>query len=194
MHSNGFFLKDVAGFLGGYYTFIAVMNGVAALILWRRKGQVGWALAWTAFAGAMMVLASLALSGSAELVPALPQAARSLVNRLSGPVLYTLGTTALLTILFVFRSFFVKPMVAWAILNGMLLLMGLSMADENFAAIVMKPDNVPIVGLVFCWRSSPGWPPSRPWSTTTVSLVGCRRWRRKTTRRCWSGRISCTPS
>jgi hypothetical protein len=149
MHSNGFFLKDVAGFLGGYYTFIAVMNGVAALILWRRKGQVGWALAWTAFAGAMMVLASLALSGSAELVPALPQAARSLVNRLSGPVLYTLGTTALLTILFVFRSFFVKPMVAWAILNGMLLLMGLSMADENFAAIVMKPDNVPIVGLVF---------------------------------------------
>ena len=27
--------------------------------------------------------------------------------------------------------------------------MGLSMADANFAAIVMKPDNVPIVGLVF---------------------------------------------
>jgi len=27
--------------------------------------------------------------------------------------------------------------------------MGLSMADENFASIVMKPDNVPIVGLVF---------------------------------------------
>ncbi|MEO2001687.1 MAG: hypothetical protein ABGW75_08665, partial [Pirellulales bacterium] len=30
-----------------------------------------------------------------------------------------------------------------------LLLLGLSMADENFAAIVMKPDNVPIVGLVY---------------------------------------------
>jgi len=149
MHSNGFFLKDVAGFLGGYYTFMALMNGVAALLLWRRKGQVGWALTWVAFAAAMMVLASLALSGSAELVPALPQSARTIVNSLSGPVLYTLGTTALLTILFVFRSFFVKPMVAWTILNAMLLLMGLSMADENFAAIVMKPDNVPIVGLVF---------------------------------------------
>jgi hypothetical protein len=149
MHSSGFFLKDVAGFLGGYYSFMAIMNGVAALILWRKKGQVGWALTWTVFAGAMMVLASLALSGSPELVPALPLSVRNLVNRLSGPVLYTLGTMGLLTVLYVFRDFFVRPMVAWTILNAMLVVMGLSMADENFASIVMKPDNVPIVGLVF---------------------------------------------
>jgi len=149
MHSNGLFLKDVAGFLGSYYTALAVMNGVAAYLLWKRKKEPGQALVWTVFAGVMMVLASLALSGSPGLVPALPAWLRGLVNRLSGPVLYTLGTTALLTILFVFRRFFVRPMVAWTILNGMLLLMGLSMADENFASIVMKPDNVPIVGLVF---------------------------------------------
>jgi len=149
MHSNGFFLKDVAGFLGGYYTFIALMNGVAALIFWRRKNQLGWALVWAAVAGISMVLASLALSGSAGMVPSLPLEVRTLVNRLSGPVFYTLGTTALFTALFVFRKFFVQPMVAWSLLNMLLLLMGLSMADENFAAIVMKADNVPIVGLVF---------------------------------------------
>ena len=40
-------------------------------------------------------------------------------------------------------------MAAWSVLNFTLLLLGLSMADENFAAIVMKPDNVPIVGLVY---------------------------------------------
>lgn len=148
MHSSGFFLKDVAGFLGGYYAFIAIMNGVAAFLLWQKKRNA-WAVAWAVFAGAMMILASLALSASPSLVPALPVAARSLVNSLSGPVLYTLGTTVLLVVLFVFRKFFVQPMVAWTILNVMLLLMGLSMADENFAAIVMKPDNVPIVGLVF---------------------------------------------
>ena len=51
--------------------------------------------------------------------------------------------------LFVFRAFFVKPMVAWAIWNLMLLFLGLSMTDPNFSAIVTKPDNVPIVGLVF---------------------------------------------
>jgi hypothetical protein len=149
MHSNGFFLKDVAGFLGGYYTFIAIMNGVAALILWRRKNQPGWAITWAVVASVMMVLASLALSGSASLVPSLPLSVRVLVNKLSGPVLYTLGTTALFTVLFVFRKFFVKPMVAWTILNVALVIMGLSMADENFASIVMKADNVPIVGLIF---------------------------------------------
>lgn len=149
MHSNGFFLKDVAGFLGGYYAFIAVMNGVAALILWRRKDQPGWAIVWSVVAAVSLILASLALSGSAALVPSLPLSARLLVNKMSGPVLYTLGTTALFTVLFVFRKFFVKPMVAWTVLNALLVLMGLSMADENFASIVMKPDNVPIVGLVF---------------------------------------------
>lgn len=149
MHSNGFFLSDVAGFLGGYYTFLAIMNGVAALILWRSQQRTGWAMAWAAFAGAMMILASLALSGSASMVPSLPAAIRSLVNQLSGPVLYTLGTTGFLVLLFVFRRFFVQPMVAWTVFNASLLLLGLSMADENFAAIVMKPDNVPIVGLVY---------------------------------------------
>lgn len=148
MHSSGFFLKDVAGFLGGYYAFMAIMNGVAAFLLWQQKRN-GWALVWAAFAGAMMILASLALSASSALVPALPPAARSLVNAFSGPVLYTIGTTLLLAVLFIFRTFFVQPMVAWSIFNAMLLIMGLSMADENFAAIVMKPDNVPIVGLVF---------------------------------------------
>jgi hypothetical protein len=82
-------------------------------------------------------------------VPALPDGVRKLVNQLSGPVFYTLGTLGLFAALFVFRKFFVKPMVAWSVLNVSLVLMGLSMADENFAAIVMKPDNVPIVGLVF---------------------------------------------
>ncbi|NBP87331.1 MAG: hypothetical protein EBU59_02245 [Planctomycetia bacterium] len=149
MHSNGFFLSDVAGFLGGYYTVLAVMNGVAALLMWRRQSRTVWAAVWAAYAGAMMILASLALSGSASMVPVLPLAIRNLVNDLSGPVLYTLGTTAFLVLLFVFRKFFVQPMVAWSIFNISLLLLGLSMADENFAAIVMKPDNVPIVGLVF---------------------------------------------
>ena len=149
MHSDPFFLRDVSGFLGGYYAFIALMNGVFAFLLWRRANQTGWSLVWTAFAGGMMVLASLAMSGSARWVPALPESVRSLVNTLSGPVLYSLGTVALFTVLFVFRRFFVQPMVAWAILNAALLVMGLAMADQNFAMIVMKPDNVPIVGLVF---------------------------------------------
>ena len=149
MHSPELFLKDVSGFLGGYYASIAIANAIAAVILWQKKNQPGWALVWTVFAGIMMALCGLALTGSPSLVPALPAGVRSAVNALSGPVLYTLGTTALLTVLYVFRKFFVQPMVAWTIFNVSLLAMGLSMADANFASIVMKPDNVPIVGLVF---------------------------------------------
>ena len=51
--------------------------------------------------------------------------------------------------LFLFRAFFVKPAVAWTIWNLMLLFLALSMTDPNFFAIVAKPDNVPIVALVF---------------------------------------------
>ena len=65
-------------------------------------------------------------------------------------MIYTLGTTALLVVLFVFRSVVraSRPM-AWTIWNLMLLFLGLSMPDPNFSAIVAKPDNVPIVALVF---------------------------------------------
>jgi hypothetical protein len=52
-------------------------------------------------------------------------------------------------VLYVFRAWFVKPAVAWTIWNLMLLFLGLSMPDPNFYAIVAKPDNVPIVALVF---------------------------------------------
>ncbi|TSA02105.1 MAG: hypothetical protein D4R77_13075 [Planctomycetaceae bacterium] len=152
MHSNGLFLQDVSGFLGVYYTSIALMNGVAAVLLWRNSQQKGgflWSVIWAITACVMLVLASFALSGVAEMVPALPAVVRDIVNKLSGPVIYTVGTMVMLTVLFVFREFFVKPMVAWTGLNISLIVMGLSMADENFASIVMKADNVPIVGLVF---------------------------------------------
>jgi RsiW-degrading membrane proteinase PrsW (M82 family) len=94
-----FFLTTLLGFSGGYYTFLAIMNGIAAFILWRKKNAPGWALVWSVFAGVMMILASLALSASKSMVPALPMAVRSLVNSLSGPgalhawnnLLYLLG-------------------------------------------------------------------------------------------------------
>ena len=65
------------------------------------------------------------------------------------PASYTLGSLVVLGVLYKFREFFVQPVVAWVGLNLALLFMGLSMTDVDFAAIVTKPDNVPIVGLIF---------------------------------------------
>ena len=64
MHSSGFFLNDVAGFLGGYYAFIAIMNGIAAscFVAEEECTLATWAFVWSVFAGVMMIFASLALS------------------------------------------------------------------------------------------------------------------------------------
>jgi len=48
-----------------------------------------------------------------------------------------------------YRKILTEPVVAWSILNGVLLFSGLAMTDVNFAAIITKPDNVPITMLIF---------------------------------------------
>src|SRR5688500_51840 len=65
------------------------------------------------------------------------------------PTIYTHGSLVLLGIAFLLRRILVIPWVAWLLLNLSMLLMGMSLTDQNFAAIVTKADNVPIVGLVF---------------------------------------------
>ncbi len=143
------FLDRISGFLGAFYLMLAVMNGVMALVLWKKKDEVGLALVWVAVAALFVVLSPLAASGNAGMMPQLPESVRSTVDYLTSPTIYSLGTSALLVIFFVFRRFFTRPMVAWTMLNVVLLIMGMAMTDPNFAAIVTKPDNVPIVSMVF---------------------------------------------
>lgn len=158
------FLSKVASFLGPYYILLALMNGVAALYLWRSGQDRTWlripagpgraipitnSLVWLAVAIGFVLLAPLAGTGYGPWMPRMPESWREAINRGTGPVIYSIGTVAGLVILYVFRAFFVKPVVAWAILNLMLLFLGLSMTDADFYDIVAKPDNVPIVMLVF---------------------------------------------
>ncbi|MCC7474548.1 MAG: hypothetical protein IT425_04080 [Pirellulales bacterium] len=152
------FTETVSSFLVPYYVSLAVMNGIAALWLWkvpkptstiRLFGMaVPSSLVWAAVAVGYLVLAAFSLGGQ-SLMPQVPQAFRTAVNERTGPVIYTVGTTVLLVVLYLFRAWFVKPTVAWTVWNLMLLFLGLSMPDPNFFAIVAKPDNVPIVALVF---------------------------------------------
>src|SRR5258708_21625201 len=107
------------------------------------------ALVWLLVALGYMVLASMAAGANMAMIPKMPLAFREFVNANTGPVIYSVGTTAVLLVLFIFRSWFVRPAIAWTIWNLMLLFLGLSMPDENFFAIVAKPDNVPILALVF---------------------------------------------
>jgi len=158
------FLRQISGFLGTYYLLLAVMNGVAAFLLWQGAARqrtffhlpglglpVTAAFVWLVVSLLFLLISPLAYSGDPDWMRliSLPQAVRSGINWLMDPTIYSVGSLVLLGFLFVFRRFFVQPWVAWAGLNLAMLLMGMSMTDQNFAAIVTKADNVPIVGLIF---------------------------------------------
>jgi hypothetical protein len=157
------FAESVSAFLVPYYLALAAMNGIAAYYMWQKAEPVTFfrarlpglvvpftnALLWTIVAIGYVILASLAAGANLSSMPQFPQAFRDFVNESTGPVIYSVGTTLVLVVLFLLRSWFVRPTVAWTIWNLMLLFLGLSMPDPNFYAIVAKPDNVPIVALVF---------------------------------------------
>ena len=158
------FFDLVASFLGPYYIALAMMNGLAALYLWRSGQLNAWfslpvpfvgkrfevtnALVWLLFGTVFVLLAAIA-GGGMTTWTSLPESWREAINQSTGPVVYSGGTTFVLIVLYFGRSFFVKPAVAWTIWNLMWLFLGLSMTDRNFYEIVAKPDNVPIVMLVF---------------------------------------------
>jgi len=160
------FYEMVASFLGPFYVALALMNGLAALYLWRSDQLKTWfqlplpftgksipvtnGLVWLVVALGFTFLGAMALSGG-EVVAALslPESVRDAIDNLSGPITYSLGTSVALVALYFTRSFFVKPAVAWTIWNLMWLFLGLSVTDSDFFEIVAKPDNVPIVMLVF---------------------------------------------
>ncbi len=157
------FAETVSSFLVPYYLALATMNGIAAYYMWQHREPRTYfrtrlpgmtfsftdALLWTIVAVAYVILASLAVGANLDNMPRMPEAFRDFVNQNTGPVIYTVGTTLVLFVLYIFRAWFVKPIVAWTIWNLMLLFLGLSMPDPDFYAIVAKPDNVPIVALVF---------------------------------------------
>src|SRR5207245_816483 len=109
-------LESIAGGLGIYYLILASMNAVCALYLWRNKDEPGPALIWTTVAVVFVILAPLAMSGNPAWVPQMPDFVVWLSGLLSGKtgaIVYSVGTTVAMVTMFIFRRFFVRPMVAW---------------------------------------------------------------------------------
>ncbi len=162
------FLQDISGVLVGLYVAAALVNFAAAYYWWTQRGQSPQRrvaqtqmLLWFVVGVFFSALVPLAIGGDPNLLRwiSFPASVRSLVDRIMGPTLFMVGSTTVLSVLFVFRGFFTRPAVAWAGLNLTWLCMTLALTDPDFAAIVLKPDNVPIVGLIyllgfFTWLSA----------------------------------------
>jgi hypothetical protein len=67
----------------------------------------------------------------------------------ANPIVYFVMSVSLYVLLIWWRKWLIKPTVAWTLLNAALLFMGLSLTDYDFRMIVGKPDNVPIVAMLF---------------------------------------------
>jgi hypothetical protein len=156
MHGNeDLFLRQISPFLGTYFLCLAIMNGLAAFYCWQTLKRGRLAVGWLALSLVLLVMSPFAYSGltgdpATMKVIGMPSVVKDFVDsQLANAVAYTVGTTSVLIVLFVFRRFFVQPIVAWLGLNAALIFMGMSIIDPEFAAIVTKPDNVPIVAMVF---------------------------------------------
>jgi hypothetical protein len=67
----------------------------------------------------------------------------------ASPVKYFLVSIVGFAVAILMRRWLVRPTVAWVLFNLVLLFMALSLTDYNFRQIVGKPDNVPIVSMLF---------------------------------------------
>jgi len=145
------FLVGISGFLCSYYLALAMMNGLFGLYQWKQNDRGRLGLVWSSIAVIFVIMAAMASSGDVGMISfiSMPDTVKSVIDAAMMPVTYTVGLMVVLFGLFLTRERWVKPNIAWLGLNLMLLFMGLSIADVDFAAIVMKPDNVPIVGLIF---------------------------------------------
>jgi len=156
MHgSHADFLARIQMGLGFYYLLLAALNWGGALLMWREGARpyfkfggltVTNIAVWLFVGGAFLILAPIAMMGSP---PEFSEGIKHVINELSGPVTLTVGSLAGMALLYFFRGWWTRPPIAWALLNLSLFLMGLAVTDANFFEIVGKPDNVPIVGLVF---------------------------------------------
>ncbi len=164
------FLASISTFLGTFYLLLGLMNAVAAFYLWqvlghehddhahdaapagqRRPNYTAQAMVWLFVSVVFVCMSPFAFSGDPWLMGwiSVPKPIQDFVNAATGPVSFSVGGLLVMLIMFYFRRFFTRPVVAWTMLNLSLLLMGMSMTNPFFADIITKPDNVPIVAMIY---------------------------------------------
>ncbi len=139
-------LEAVAPLLAVFHGACAALNFGASWHAWRRRRRRGRAIAWFVAAGVFLVLAGCSVVGRP---PQMPGVAKTAIDAVLGPGTLFLGACALLAIVYWARRWPAAPPVAIGALDAALLVFGLSLADPVFAAVVARPDHVPIVAMVF---------------------------------------------
>ncbi len=145
--------------LGWLYLLLFLMNCAWVWRSYQKDGEISLfgqgvpvAGIWALYAAMLGMIATAHLTGSDNpqmFLLRMPDAFKSTVDYLSGPVSFFSLSVGLFVLVIVLREWIVKPTVGWVLLNGALIFLALSMTDYDFRQIVGKPDNVPIVAMLF---------------------------------------------
>jgi hypothetical protein len=141
--------------LGWYYLLMFLMNLAWTVRSYNEDGEfsngVPKAALWATYSSILMMVSAYHFTYPPDgFLISMPSWFKDPFDRyFSNPVLFfvlsILGYWALIAL----REWWTKPRVSWVLLNVSLLFMGLSLTDYDFRQIVGKPDNVPIVAMLF---------------------------------------------
>jgi hypothetical protein len=79
----------------------------------------------------------------------MPEAIKNAIDSMLSPATVFFGSLALLAALYFGRRWFVRPVVAATLMALSLAFLGASLCDRQFAALVLAPDNIAIVAMVY---------------------------------------------
>ena len=138
--------------IGWLYLLLFAMNVFWTARALKQHNNLGAAAAWALYTIMLALIGFAHVTVRAEadhFLIRMPQFFKTIVDAGAKPEIYFAGSIALFAVVVWLREELVKPTVAWLILNGMILFLTLSMSDYDFRQIVGKPDNVPIVSMLF---------------------------------------------
>lgn len=150
--------------LGWLYLVLFVMNLAWTIRSYRKDGythlpelfgggHVPVAMWWGLYTAFLSMIAAAHLTGSST--PSLfqigmPEFLKPIIDWfVANPVRYFAITVGGYVAVVKFRHVLALPTPGWLLLNASLLFLTLSMTDYDFRQIVGKPDNVPIVAMLF---------------------------------------------
>ena len=149
--------------LGWIYLLLALANAGWTVRSFRKDGHcpitekltgqhIPVAAFWAFYSGLLAVVAVAHFTGYGNpesFLLRLPESFKAQVDRFSNPIVFFGLSISLFAGVVLLREWLVKPTVGWVLLNCGLLFLALSMTDYDFRQIVGKPDNVPIVAMLY---------------------------------------------
>ncbi len=149
--------------LGWLYLLLFGMNVMWTVRSYRQDGyfesfagfkHIPKAMFWAIYSGVLLVVAAVHLtiraSSAQSFILKLPVFVKDNIDVLiANPISYFAISILMFVAMLWLRDWWTKPTPAWILLNLSIVFVGLSMTDYDFRQIVGKPDNVPIVGMLF---------------------------------------------